>query len=144
MTNGSGGFTMVELMVAISIFAIAAAIVIPSMLTYRSNAKLRDAAFTLVANLQQAKQRAIRDRASIAVNFSAADYTIASLGTTDLPAGVSVALGSSVLNGGGTGFNSRGMRSDTAIINHRIVIENNSGEQRIVEINRLGLIDIQS
>lgn len=134
---------MVELMVAIAIFAVAATIVIPSILDYRSNAKLRDAAFTLVAKLQQAKQRAIRDRASVTVNFNADDYTITSLGTTDLPAGVSVALASSVLNGNSTGFNSRGMRSDTAVINHRIVIENNDGEQRIIEVNRLGLVDVQ-
>lgn len=137
------GFTIFELVVVVTIIAVVGSLAAPSLLEYRRASKLRSASFTLVADLQRAKAIAIRDRATVDVDFSAGGYTISTLGNTELPSGVTVVLGSSTLNANGSGFNSRGMRSDTGIADHRIVIENLSGEQRIIAINRLGLLEVQ-
>jgi prepilin-type N-terminal cleavage/methylation domain-containing protein len=137
------GFTIFELVVVVTIIAVVGSLAAPSLIQSRRMAKLRDASFTLVANLQRAKAIAIRDRTTVDVDFSASGYAITTLGNTDLPAGVVILLGSSVLDGNSTGFNSRGTRSDTGITDQRIVIENLSGTQRIIEINRLGLVEVQ-
>jgi type II secretion system protein H len=74
--HDQSGFTLLELMVTMSIFAIICAIAVPNVVQYRTRAKLRGAAAALRANLEMAKGRAIRERSTVVVQFTAAGYSI--------------------------------------------------------------------
>ncbi len=149
------GFSLIELMVAIAIFAILASIAMPPLLRWRTDAKLRGAASNLRGDLELAKVRAIRENSFVAVLFRANGYTIfvdngASAGdwiedaderqlrNKQLPAGVNIIMPTSFTNNQ-TRFTGRGM----AEITGTVVIENIRGNQLQISINRLGRIRLQ-
>ena len=70
------GFTIYELLTVIGIIAILSIITIPNMISWRSEAKLRGVSNNLRADLQMAKLRALREKAIVAVVFTANDYYI--------------------------------------------------------------------
>ena len=65
------GFSVLELVVALSIIAIIAALAIPNMLSWRSQKKLSGAVNNLKGDLQMAKSRATQDSALVVVVFNA-------------------------------------------------------------------------
>jgi type IV fimbrial biogenesis protein FimT len=61
------GFTTVELMVALAIFALIAAIAAPSFRVFVANQRLRSASFELVSDLVSARSEALKRNTPVAV-----------------------------------------------------------------------------
>ena len=66
------GFTMIELMVAVGIFAIMAAIAIPGFSVWLPNYRLKHAARDMFSNFQLAKLTAIRRGSNCTITFNQA------------------------------------------------------------------------
>jgi type IV fimbrial biogenesis protein FimT len=158
MKNRSG-FTILELLIAISIMGTLSAIAIPNMITWRNNAQFNGAVNTLAGDLAVAKQSAIRNNAAVVINFTNAGYTIfidtgdgagglpnstqdadePALRNRTLPAGVSIDLAASTFAGNFTQFNGTG-RCSTANVGSVVVSQ--GGDQSTVSVNRLGRVSI--
>jgi prepilin-type N-terminal cleavage/methylation domain-containing protein len=158
MKNRSG-FTILELLIAISIMGTLSAIAIPNMITWRNNAQFNGAVNTLAGDLAVAKQSAIRNNAAVVITFTNMGYTIfidtgdgaggvpnstqdadeRALRSRILPNGVAIDLGASTFAGNFTQFNGTG-RCNTANVG-RVVISQGSG-QSSVAVNRLGRVSI--
>ncbi|BBO80104.1 pre-pilin like leader sequence [Desulfosarcina ovata subsp. sediminis] len=70
------GFTLLELIIAVAIFAVLSAIAIPNMIGWRNNSKFNGAVNTLTGDLAVAKQSAVRENSSVAVESTAEGYRI--------------------------------------------------------------------
>lgn len=132
------GFTLVEICVVIAIIGIISAIAIPSLLTWREDAKLRDAAFNLRSDLELAKYRAIRENTSVPLNFTANNYTFNFSGiakcSRQLPAGVVIDL--SHTPAPPTQFGGRGIPDASGDIK----LEASNGDSIIISMSRIGRI----
>jgi type IV fimbrial biogenesis protein FimT len=157
----NSGFSFMELMTVIALIGLLTAIAIPNMIGWRSGAKLRGAVDTLRGDLQWAKLKAVQENAFVALSFSENDYLIFTdiddgangpgefidgtpgedqLKSRQLDANVSIDLGSTDFNGNDyVRFNNRGLPVDGGTI----VINSSDGEQRTIDLNRLGRINIQ-
>jgi prepilin-type N-terminal cleavage/methylation domain-containing protein len=158
------GFTIYELLTVIGIIAILSIITIPNMISWRSEVKLRGASNNLRADLQMAKLRALREKAIVAVVFTANDYYIfidngaaanagnwnldadeALLRNRQLPAGVSIALPTAFDSPNNrTRFNGRGFPDPATLtgggLTGTVTLENSKGSQMQITINRIGRI----
>jgi prepilin-type N-terminal cleavage/methylation domain-containing protein len=152
----NSGFTMYELAVTMAIVGIFATVTMPSFLSWLTAHRLRGAAINLVADMEMAKIRAIRENAFVAVNFEADKYEIfiddgaggAVAGDWNrtggerlvlgrfLPAGVSVALAEVTLDQKRVRFTSRGL-PDNLLTSELIPLVNRAGRKDIW-LNRLG------
>jgi type IV fimbrial biogenesis protein FimT len=149
------GFTLIELMVVIALFAIAAAIAVPNYLTYSTRARLQGAESNLVADFELARSRAIRENGNVAVVFNAdgLGYTVfedfdgnwaregdeRQLRSVDLPAGVQIDLAATTFSNDRMHFNSRGIPDGS----FGTVALTNSQETRSIVINIVGRIRTQ-
>ena len=68
------GFTSVELLVTIAIFAVLAAIAIPAFSAWIPNYRLNAAARDLISNFQRAKMEAVRRNTQVVLSFSPQVY----------------------------------------------------------------------
>jgi type IV fimbrial biogenesis protein FimT len=156
------GFTIYELLVVISLFAILSAIAAPNMISWRSQAKLRGSVNNIKGDLQVARLRAIRENALVAVVFTANGYTIfldngvndgdwnldadeALVRNRQLPAGVTIALPTSFdPPDDRTRFDGRGFPDPATLtgagLTGTVTIQGSNGSQRQITINRLGRI----
>ncbi len=159
------GFTIFELLTVIGILAILAVIAIPNMISWRSEARLRGASNNLRGDLQMARLRALREKAIVAVIFTANDYNIfidngAGANTGDwnldadevvirnrrLPAGVTIALPTSFDSPNNrTRFDGRGFPDPATLtgggLTGTVTLQNSRGSQMQLTINRLGRIN---
>ena len=122
------GFSLIELMVAIAIFAVLAAIAIPNAIAWRTNAQFNAAVREVKAAIEGTRMAAIRTNLSADLFFNGTntfntqtqaivegDSTPGALVAHQLAPGITVAAN----NGGQLTFNNRGMASNrTVTIQH--------------------------
>ena len=75
------GFSLIELMVAVSIIGILLAIAIPGFIKMAPRMKLKGAARDVVSDIQLAKTMALRDRKTYSIQFDSSGYTVRKDGT---------------------------------------------------------------
>lgn len=82
-----GGFSLVELMTAITVVAILGAIALPSYRQFVLTQRLRQASYDLMSSLMFARSEAIKRNAAVSVTQAAGGWThgwVVSMGTTAL------------------------------------------------------------
>ena len=73
--HGRGGFTLVELMIAIGVIAILAAIAVPGVISWLPNYRVKAAASDMISNFQKAKMEAVKRNTDVIIAFTAANAT---------------------------------------------------------------------
>ena len=151
----NSGFTMYEMMVVIAIIAILATVTMPSFLSWLTAHRLRGASINLIADMEMAKIRAIRENTFVAVQFGTNQYRIfvdnGSGGGVagdwiqngserlvidrPLPAGVSIPPELTLANQR-VRFTSRGLPADLVNAEELIPLVNSAGRKDI-RLNRL-------
>jgi prepilin-type N-terminal cleavage/methylation domain-containing protein len=155
------GFTAYEVAVTLAIVAIMATFVTPPFFRWLQGHRLRGAAINLMADIEMAKIRAIRENAFVAVRFAAGGYEMfvdngAGGGvagdwepngseplvlTRQLPAGVHMALAEVTLADKRVRFNGRGLPPD--VVAPELIPLTNPVGRREIRLNRLGSVRIQ-
>ena len=163
MADKESGLTAFELTVALAIIAVIASFATPPYLKWLRASRLQSAATNLTTDLELAKVLAIRENATVVVEFEADSYTIfvdngQGGGTRDdwnrngtesiaqirnLPSGVQIDTGNLsfpvVIDK--TRFNSRGIPAD--IVNPKSIAMAHATNIRQITLNRLGTISVQ-
>jgi Tfp pilus assembly protein FimT len=140
-----------------AIIVIIAALVMPPYLKWLRGHRLRGAVTNLMADLEMAKIKAIRENALVAVQFCEDRYTIFNEnGDTNytcvtagrevyrdrqLPAGVEIDLLDLTFANNRTRFNGRGL-PDGLTAEQSIPVKNRTNDQ-VITINRLGYMSLQ-
>ena len=153
----NSGFTAFELAVSMAIMVVIAALVLPPYLKWNREHRLRGAVTNLMADMEMAKIRAIRENALVAVQFCQDGYTIFNEnGDTNytcvttgrevyrdrkLPAGVEFDLGDLTFANYRARFNGRGL-PDGLTAARTIPLKNKTNGQEIT-VNRLGYMKVQ-
>jgi prepilin-type N-terminal cleavage/methylation domain-containing protein len=153
----NGGFTLIELMIVLALFAIIASVAFPTFLSQRSETKLRDAVSMIRGDLEMARSRAIRENALVAILIRADGYTIfvdngsgggiaenwvrdgeeQQLCSRALPEGVSIDLSNVTFDSTRTRFNGRGYSENSGAM----VIADSEGKSTTLDMNnRFGRI----
>ena len=153
MVRKAEGITFIELMMVLSIFALIAVFATPSLLSWRSNARLRGAASNLKGDMELAKLKAIQINDTVIIHFTAGSYQIFKdnvppngvydagedlYGDRTLPAGVKIDLAKTNFDGESARFKGRGTADPGSA-----VLVNTSKAERTVTVSALGKITIQ-
>ena len=157
--RNTSGFTILELMIVLALFAILTSFAVPSFLTWRSDAKLRSAVSMIRGDLEMARSQAMRENNFVAVSFNTTNYVVfiddgAGAGVSgdyirhaderllrsrQLPAGVTIDLVKTDFEDDQTRFNGRGRIGRTG----KVIIVNSSGVERTIDANnRFGRITV--
>jgi type IV fimbrial biogenesis protein FimT len=98
-SHAEAGFTLIELMVALVVFLILAALAIPGFTTYLEKSRVRGAADSVVNQIAQARQVAVKyDReVSLATTVTGSDWCLGALEAAD-PAPGQQATGAAACN----------------------------------------------
>jgi prepilin-type N-terminal cleavage/methylation domain-containing protein len=155
------GFTAFEVAVTLAIVALLASVTMPPFLKWLQTHRLRGAAINLMADIEMAKVRAIREGTLVSVAFDENRYQVFfDDGATcanaskqrelserlvherQLPAGVRVALADLSLPQPGVCFDSRGQAPELFGAPGLIPLVNQT-ERKVVRVNRLGSVRIQ-
>ncbi|MBI5580889.1 MAG: prepilin-type N-terminal cleavage/methylation domain-containing protein [Deltaproteobacteria bacterium] len=159
----NSGFTVYELVVTIAVVAVLAAIATPSFLSWLPAHRLRGASINLMADMEMAKVRAIRENAFVAVQFGVDNYRIfvddGSGGgvagdwiqngserlvmNRALPAGVTIPFAELTLVNQRVRFSSRGLPADPLNANPELIPLVNQTGRRDIGLNRLGRLWVQ-
>lgn len=155
------GFSIMELVVIFAAVAILAAVALPSFISWQRSNRLSGAATNLMADLEAAKMRAVRDNAFVAVVFSTNGYTIfvdngvgggvagdwirngqeAVVQQRSLPSGVNIRMADVTLADKRLRFNGRGLPMDVGAFETIPLV--NAIKQKNVSLTRLGNVRIQ-
>ena len=146
------GFSLVELLMVICVLALISAIATPSLLKWRSNAKLRGATSNLKGDMELARLKAIQVNDTVFVHFTENGYKVFKddgltpgeydagddlYGNRTLPAGVKIDLAKTNFVDESARFKGRG----TALAGSAVLV-NNRGTEKKVTISSLGRITI--
>ena len=153
----NSGFTAFELAVSMAIMVIIATLVLPPYLKWLRGHRLRGATTNLIADLEMAKIKAIRENSLVAVQFCEDRYTIFNENgdttytcTTagreiyrdrQLPSGVEIDLLDLTFANNRARFNGRGL-PDGLTAEQSIPVKNRSSG-KVITINRLGYMKSQ-
>lgn len=151
----NAGFSLLEVMIVLAIIAIVAVVGMPGFLQYRNDAKIQGAMGNLRIDFGLAKQRAIKENAFVAIQFTTNGYTMfldngaganggnwvedgdeTRLLSREMPAGVFINLGETTFGSNRTRFNGRAYAENVG----KVVIEDTRGITRTIEVNKLGRI----
>jgi len=155
------GFTALEVAVTLAIVAILASVTMPSFLKWLQAYRLRSASINLMADIELAKVRAIREGSFASLQLADNNYVVflddgdgggiagdmirngneSLIQDRRLPAGVRVSLSELSLPNYRMRFNSRGLAADLSA-EAPIPLLNPSGRKE-VRVNRLGSVRIQ-
>ena len=69
------GFTLVEVMIAIAIIAILAAVAVPNIISWLPNYRAKAAARDMISNFQRAKMEAVKGNVDVIIQFTPGTYT---------------------------------------------------------------------
>jgi type IV fimbrial biogenesis protein FimT len=135
------GFSLIELLIAISVVAIMGGIAMYSWQGYRDNTNLKTAAREVMSDIANCRQRAVAENASYQMNFTngASTYTITSAAGTitknlsDFGNGLSFTSGNLLVT-----FLTRGISS-----NGTITLTNGKGSTATITINITGRTYVQ-
>ena len=154
MVRRMEGFTLIELVMVISILFLISAIAAPSILRWRSGAQLRGAASNLKSDMELAKLKAIQVNDTVVVHFTENGYQVFKddgppsglydagedlYGDRTLPAGVKIDLGKTNFDDGSARFKGRG----TAYPGSAVLV-NSKGTEKTLTVSGLGRISIKS
>lgn len=137
-TSGNRGFSLLEILVAVGVFAILAAIAVPQFIAFRPTNRLNGAARQIYSELMWARTKAVNDNSSYVVTFPSSQTMLISGATTktvNIQTEYSdVSLSSSA---GTITFSSRG----TADVSPTITLTN-SGGTKTVTVRITGTVSI--
>jgi prepilin-type N-terminal cleavage/methylation domain-containing protein len=155
----SNGFTLVELMVAIAIFAIMISVALPSFMNQRRQTMLRDAISMIRGDLEMARSQAIRENGPVAVLIREDGYGIfvdngadggikenwvrdggeKQLCTRNLSNGLKIDLNQVTFDGKRTQFNGRGYVGNAGVL---VVVDADGKSATLDMNNRFGRISV--
>jgi Tfp pilus assembly protein FimT len=148
------GFTFIELVMVISILFLISAIATPSILRWRSGAKLRGAASNLKSDMELAKLKAIQVNDTVVVHFTENGYQVfkddgppSGLYDTGedlysdrtLPTGVKIDLVKTNFDDGSARFKGRGTADPGSA-----VLVNTRGAEKTLTVSSLGRITLKT
>jgi type IV fimbrial biogenesis protein FimT len=148
------GFSLTELMMVICVLAIISAIATPSLLSWRSGAKLRGAVSNLKGDMELARLKAIQVNDTVVIHFTNNSYKVFKddgstsgvydageplYGARTLPAGVKIDLDRTNFGGESARFRGRGTADSGSA-----VLFNDKGTEKTVTVSSLGRITITS
>ncbi len=149
------GFTIVELLIAITIVGILMAVASPNFLAWRAKSKLIGTSHNIRGDLEKARLKAIRENARVAVVFTASGYSIfidngakadnwkreadeILVRNRQMVPGITIDLAATTFAKDRTRFNGRGLPG----VLGRVVIAGSTGNLQIV-MNRLGRLRVE-
>jgi prepilin-type N-terminal cleavage/methylation domain-containing protein len=133
------GYTLIEVMTVLALIGIVASIIIPNVIGWLPNYRLRSGAEEIQSALQLARLGAIKQNTSSTVTFDTANHTFLATvsGQTikrgEMPAGIQIVSITSPLSM--IQFNSRGMANDSSGV---ITVTNNQGKIKTIAVNIVG------
>ena len=153
------GFTLIELMIAIALFAIMVSVALPSFMNQRRQTILRDAISMIRGDLEIARSQAIRENGSVAVLIREDGYGIfvdngadggikenwvreggeKQLCSRNLPSGIKIDLNQVTFDGNRIRFNGRGYVGNAGVL----VVVDAAGKSVTLDMNnRFGRISV--
>jgi len=150
------GFSLIELMMVICVLALISAIATPSLLNWRSSAKLRGAVSNLKGDMELARLKAIQVNDTVVIHFTNNSYKVfkddgstsgvydageALYGARTLPAGVKIDLDKTSF--GASGDSARFKGRGTAVPGSAVLVNDKETEKKVT-VNSLGRITITS
>ena len=155
--NSSKGFSLLEALIVIAVIAILATVAVPSMVSQRHSAILKDTVSMIRGDLEVARSWAIRENAFVPVIFSNNSYTVfidngsgggvannwvrdgdeRILCNRNLPAGTQIDLSQTTFIAHRTRFNGKGYSTTIGIL----TLLNTNGKSATIDMNnRFGRI----
>ncbi len=144
-----GGFTLIELMLALLFFAIVTAIALPSFRGYIDNTKLKAAARQIVSDMVETQQRAKAENAQYRITLSldpANTYTVervtapAQSQTKTLTEHGSIRITATTFTSNAVNFQTRGILSED---NRTITLRNSRNSTAQITSNLAGRTHVQ-
>jgi type II secretion system protein H len=118
--NRQDGFSLIELFIVIALAGLIAAIGVPSLISMRNKANLRESASDVMSAFKKAQTEAVARNTSVAVAFGAGTCTI----FVDDGAGVAANAKNLILDAGETVISTTTLQSNTSLSSNTFLVVN--------------------